>query len=126
MYAPLTKTTMKRVFQMDSLQFASCLFISEGYEVQYNDDRLQMIVREKGQTAQITVNYVMSSDEYLYFLEADGMKEHSKIGMFRAFGSSEIELTVYRLLSAYTSAINDYLKAKQDILDRLEKEIKYI
>jgi len=111
---------------MDSLHFASCLFISEGYEVQYNDDRLQMIVREKGQTAQITVNYVMSSDQYLYFLEADGLRYVSKSGMFRAFGSSEIELTVSRILSAYTNAINDYLKAKQDILDRLEKEIKYI
>jgi hypothetical protein len=111
---------------MDSLEFTSCLFISEGYDVQYNDDRLQMIVREKEQPAQITVNYVMSSDEYLYFLEADGMKEHSKCGIFRAFGSSEIEHVVHRLLSAYTSAISDYLKAKQDILYRLEKEIKYI
>ena len=111
---------------MDSLSFAKCLLLSEGYDVEYNDDRLQLIVREKGQISQMTINYVTSSDEYLYFLETAGMKEYSKCGTFRAFGSSEIEMKVYRVLGAYTNAINDYLKSKQDIIDRLEREIKYI
>lgn len=111
---------------MMTLLFCTDLLIANGYLVEYDCQRLELVAKEKNACTQIRIIYCSMNSEYLYILSTNETSEFTKMGSMQVSTYEDLEHRIDRLLGAYTSAINEYKAKLEAALDQVKREISYI
>ncbi len=125
-YYAYTLTTNKGFITMMNLLYCSELLVTNGYLVEYDCKRLELVAKEKNACTQIKVIYCAMNAEYIYILSTDVSSDFTKMGSMQVVTYEDLEHKIDRVLGAYTSAINEYKEKLDSALDQVKREIAYI